>query len=170
MNQSKVDAKLVRDGRRTVERRFQVSHHSKYNRIGYGDTPLSTTCIWADNDAILPPRDHALDIRDHQGLRIEIINGEIKEALNLAGMQVHGDDMVAASNCKHIGDKLSGDGGAGLVLLVHPGIGEAGYDGGDASCGGAFAGGDEDEELHEVIVHVTAAGLDDEDILFSDGL
>lgn len=85
-------------------------------------------------------------------------------------MQVHGDNMVAARHSEHVCDQLGRNGGAGFVLLVHPGVGEAWDDGRYPTRGRALAGRDEDEELHEVIVNVAASGLDDEDILVADGL
>lgn len=85
-------------------------------------------------------------------------------------MQVHCDDMIAASHSEHIRYEFCSNGGPRLVLLVHPSIREAGYDSGDAACGRAFASGDEDEEFHEIVVDVAASRLDDEYVLFSDGL
>lgn len=85
-------------------------------------------------------------------------------------MKVHGNDMVAPCDYQHVGDELRSYGRARLVLLVHTGIGEAGDDGGDPARGGGLAGGDEDEELHEVVVYVITARLDDEDVLVADAL
>lgn len=36
-----------------------------------------------------------LDVRDHERFGIQVINGNVEEALNLAGVEVHGDDVVA---------------------------------------------------------------------------
>lgn len=78
--------------------------------------------------------------------------------------------MVTTGDGEHVRDELRCDGCPGLVLLVHPGIGVAGDDGRDASGGGTLACGDEDEQLHEVVVHIAAARLDDEDVLVANGL
>ena len=132
--------------------------------------PFGTARIWADDDRVLPAGDVQLDVREHEGLRVEVVDGKVEEALDLAGVQVHGDDVVAAGDSEHVGDELGGDGRAALVLFVHAGVGVARDDGGDAAGGGAFARGDEDEELHEVVVHVAAGRLEDEDVLVADRL
>lgn len=86
-------------------------------------------------------------------------------------MQVHGDDVVGARGLQHIGDQPRRDGGAGLVLLILPGVGVAGYDGGDASCTGGLAGVDHDQQLHEAVVDVArGGGLEDVDIFVAYGL
>ena len=79
-------------------------------------------------------------------------------------MEVHRDDMVAASRLQHIGHELGGDRSPTLIFLVLARVGEVGQDGGDAPSGGGAAGVDEDEELHDVVVDVAGlGGLDDED-------
>ena len=40
--------------------------------------------------------------------------------LDLAGMEVHGDDVVGTSDGEHVGDQLRTDRGSALVLLVLP--------------------------------------------------
>lgn len=52
-----------------------------------------------------------------------------------------------------------------LVLLVLPGVREAGDDGGDAGRGGDLAGVYHDEQLHEVVVYLAATALNDVHIL-----
>lgn len=47
-------------------------------------------------------------------------------------------------------------------------VGEERKDGGDALGRSGFAGRDSDEKLHQVVVDLAAAGLDDEDVLSSD--
>ena len=49
-------------------------------------------------------------------------------------------------------------------------VGEAGDDGADPLGGGDLAGVDHDEQLHEVVVDLAAAGLDDVDVLPPHGL
>lgn len=97
------------------------------------------------------------------GLRIQVIDGHVEEALDLAGVQVHGDDVVAARRLQHVGHELGGDGRARLVLFVLARVGEVGDHGGDAPRGGGAAGVDDDEELHEAVVDVAGGGgLEDE--------
>jgi hypothetical protein len=112
----------------------------------------------------------SFDVGDHEGLRVEIVDGNVEEALDLAGVQVHGDDVVAAGDGEHVGDELGGDGRTAHVLFVHARVGIARDDGGDAACRGALARGDEDEEFHEVVVDVATGGLEDKDVLVADRL
>lgn len=57
-----------------------------------------------------------------------------------------------------------------LVLLVLPGVGEAGDDSGDAGRGGDLAGVDHDEQLHQVVVNFAAAALHDVHVLAAHAL
>jgi len=85
-------------------------------------------------------------------------------------MEVHRNHMVAPSHNQHVRNELRRDGCPRLVLLVHPRIRETRYDRCDPACRCCLAGGDEDEELHEVVVDVVAARLDDEHIFVPNGL
>lgn len=61
---------------------------------------------------------------------------------------------------------------AGLVVrpVGLPGVGEEGHDGGDALGRASLAGGDHDAEINEVVIDIAGAGLDDVDILATDGV
>ena len=85
-------------------------------------------------------------------------------------MQIHGDDVVAAGDGEHVGDELGGDGRPALVFFVHTGVRVARDDGGDAAGRSTLARGNENEKLHEVVVHVATGGLEDEDVLVADRL
>lgn len=72
--------------------------------------------------------------------------------------------MVAAGGLQHVCHEFGSDRSPTLILLVLASIGEVGQNGGDTARRGSAAGVDEDEELHDVIVHaVRLARLDDED-------
>jgi hypothetical protein len=145
---------------------------SKFYKEKEGETkaPFGTTGIGANDDRVLPARDTSLDVGDHEGLRVEVVDRNIEEALDLACMQVHCDDVVAAGHGEHIGNELGGDGRPALVLFIHTCVGITRNDGSDAAGGCALARGNEDEELHEVVVDVTTGGLEDKDILVADRL
>lgn len=57
-----------------------------------------------------------------------------------------------------------------LVFLVLPGVGEARYDRSDAGRGRNLAGVDHDQQLHQVVVDLTAAALHDVDVFATDAL
>src|ERR1700677_129205 len=85
-------------------------------------------------------------------------------------MEVEGVDKVDACVDQEIGERLGGDGDAGLVFAELAGVAEKRDDGGDAGGAGAAGGVDQDEELHEVLVRGGAGGLDDEDVAAADVL
>lgn len=133
-------------------------------------TPLCATSIRTNHNAVLPPIDFTFNVANHRWLRKQVIHWDVEEALNLACMQVHRDDMVAPGDDDHIRDELSGDGRTRLVFLVDACIRKTGYHRCNASGAGGLARRDEDEELHEVVVDVAATGLDDEHVLLAHGL
>jgi len=55
---------------------------------------------------------------NHARLGPKVVDGHLKESLNLRGMQVHGDDVIASGDLQHVGDELGRDGRARLVLAV----------------------------------------------------
>ena len=132
--------------------------------------PLSTPGIWTNDDGVLPALDMVFDICDHERFGVQVVDGKIEEALDLAGVQIHGDNVVATGNSQHIGDELGGDGRAALVFFVHPRVGVARDDGGNAAGGSTLACGYEDKQLHQVVVDVATGRLENEDVLVADRL
>ena len=59
-----------------------------------------------------------------------MVQGNIEEALDLVGVQVHGQNTVSAGGGDHVGNQLGGDGIAGLGLAVLAGIAEVRDNGG----------------------------------------
>lgn len=108
-------------------------------------------------------------VGDHQGFREQVVHRYVEKPLNLTGVQIHCNDMIATSNCDHVRHQFRSDRRARFVFLVHPGVGETRDDRRDATSRGSLAGGDEDKELHKHVVHIAAARLDDEDVLITNG-
>lgn len=98
------------------------------------------------------------DPSQHTWLCVEVVYGHVEEALDLTGMEVHGDDVVAASRLQHVCHELGGDGCTALVFLILAGVGEVGDYGSDASCRGSFAGINHDEEFHESVINIIRTG------------
>jgi hypothetical protein len=121
--------------------------------------PFGTTSIWTNDDSTLPTWNVLLDVGNDKRLRVQVVDGKVEKALDLAGVQIHGDHMVAAGDSEHVSDELGSDGGTTLVLFVHACVWITWDDGGDAARRGTFARGNEYEELHEVIVDVATGGL-----------
>src|SRR5690606_27906735 len=84
----------------------------------------------------------------------------VEEALDLTGVQVDSDDAVGAGRLEEVGDELGGDGLTRLDLLVLPGVAEVGDHRVDAPRRGAPQCVYEHQELHQVVVHRGAGGLD----------
>lgn len=85
-------------------------------------------------------------------------------------MQVHGDDVVSAGHAEHVGNELGGDGSSALVLLVLSCVGIDRYDCGDTGSRCNLASVDHDQKLHDVVVDLATAALDDKDVLASNRL
>ena len=107
---------------------------------------------------------------DEDGVAEEVIHGDIEEALDLVGVQVHGQHAVGAGGGEHIGHQLGGDRIAGLGLTVLTGIAEIGDHGGDTAGAGTLAGVDHDGQLHQAVVDGLAGGLNEEHVAAADGL
>lgn len=58
------------------------------------------------------------DAPNHARLSPEVVDRDLEEALDLARVEVHGDDVVAARDLEHVGDELGGDGRPRLVFAV----------------------------------------------------
>jgi hypothetical protein len=90
----------------------------------------------------------------------QIVHRDIEKALDLVGVEVHGEHPVRPRGGDEVGHQLGGDGVPGLGLAVLPGVAEVGDDGGDAPGGSPLERVDHDEQLHQVVVYRGAGGLD----------
>ena len=104
------------------------------------------------------------------GIAQQVVHRDIKEALDLAGVQIHGQHTVGAGGGQHIGHQLGGDGITALGLAVLTGIAEIGDHRGDAAGTGTLAGVDHDQQLHQAVVDGLAGGVDEEHVAAADGL
>ena len=107
---------------------------------------------------------------DEQVAAHQIVHRDIEEALDLGGVQVHGQHPVSAGGSDQVGDKLGGDGVTALGFTVLTGIAKVRDHGGHAAGRGPAHGIDHDQKLHQVVIHMVAGGLNDENILASDRL
>jgi hypothetical protein len=85
-------------------------------------------------------------------------------------MQIHSDYMVAPSDTEHVGDQLGRDGCSALFLFVLSRVWITWDHSGDSTRRRGLACRNKDEELHEVVVDVAAAGLNDEHVGVADRL
>ena len=77
---------------------------------------LSAAYIRRGNHKILEIQ--RLEIRKQYARPIEVVNGDVKESLNLVGMKVHGYEAVYTGYTKNIGYKLRADRNTGFILAV----------------------------------------------------
>ena len=117
--------------------------------------------------------DEPLGEHRHRG---HVVDGDLEEALDLAGVEIHGEDAVGADRLERLGDDSGGDRLARQRLLVLAGVAVPGHDGDDPVRGGALRGVDHAEQLHQRVVRRHPGGLvgrgrlDDEDVGAADRL
>ena len=95
----------------------------------------------------------------------QIVDRNIKEALNLRCMQIHRQNAVRTGDRDEVGNQLGGDGIAAFGLAVLPGIAEIRDDGRDAAGGGTTHRIDHDEQLHQAVIDRVAGGLNNKNVL-----
>ena len=107
----------------------------------------------------------------HQhGRAVDVIAGDIEIALNLGGVQVHCQHAVHARRHQQVGRELGGDRFTTGSLAIRSGVAVVRHHRGDLPCGGPSAGIHHDQQLHQVIVHRCAGGLDQEHVAATDRL
>jgi hypothetical protein len=126
------------------------------------DIPLCTACIRAHDNAVLDV-DVLAYPSERRRLGVEVVDRYVEETLNLTGMEIHCDDVVATGGLEHIGHEFRCNGRTRLVLLVLAGVWEVWNHSSNAACRCGLACVDHDQQLHERIVDVAwRGGLQDE--------
>ena len=91
---------------------------------------------------------------------VNIVNRDIEKALNLIGMQIHGQNTRHTDRLQHIGDHLGGNRNpARSRTTVLPRVAKIGDYGTDAFCRGALERIHHDEKFHQVFVGWRAGRL-----------
>ncbi len=130
--------------------------------LGVGPGPLHAARVGGDHGqpGQLEPGNV---VHDHGG-REEVIHGHVEEALDLGGVQVHGQDAVGAGGGDEVRHQLGGDGHPGFVLAVLTRVAVVGDHRRQAGGARALEGIEHDQELHQVLVHGGGGGLNHEDV------
>ena len=102
-----------------------------------------------------------LDGGDEDLAGVDMVYGDVEEALDLVCMEVAGHDAVCSGGGEEVGDEFGADGHAGAVFPILPGPSEIGDDGDDLVCRGTLGGVYAQQKLHEVVCG-RYGGLDDE--------
>ena len=138
--------------------------------VGEGTAAGHGADVRRDDDHILMIGELIHIILDEDRISEQIVHGNVKEALDLGGVQIHRQNAVCAGGFDHVRHELRGDGVAALGLAVLTGVAEIGNHGGDTAGGRALAGVDHDEQLHQIVVDGLAGGLHQEHVAAADGL
>src|SRR5574344_1142882 len=121
-----------------------------------------------DDDRLRPVL--VADVLEDDRLRLEVVERNVEEALNLVGVQVERHDAVRAGRFEKVRDESRGNRNARLVLAVLAGVAVIGDDGRDAVGASALERVDDDEELHVRLVRERRAGLDHIHVLAPDAV
>ena len=82
----------------------------------------------------------------------EVVHRNVKEALNLCGMQIHAQDAVAAGAGDQVGHQFGGDRYAPFVLAILTGVAKVRNHRGNSPSAGAAQAIDIDQELHQTVI------------------
>ena len=104
------------------------------------------------------------DIVQQDGHGIEMIHGDLKEALNLAGMQIHREDAVRAGCRGEIRHDFRGNRHARLIFSVLAPVSIIRNHRGNPIGRGPFQRINHEPQFHPMLVNRIAAGLKQKDI------
>ena len=102
---------------------------------------------------------HVVDVVVQHRRRVQMIHGDVEEALDLVGVQVHRQHPVGPGLDDHVRHQLGRDRHPALVLAVLAGVAEVRDHGRDPVGAGPLAAVDHDQQLHQVLVHRRAGRL-----------
>ena len=97
-----------------------------------------------------------------------MVDRNVKEPLDLVGVQVHRDDAVDSHGLQHVGRDLGSDGHARLVFPVLAREAEIRNHGDDLVRGSALGGVNHQEQFHQVVAG-RERGLHDKHVFASHG-
>ena len=80
-----------------------------------------------------------------------MVNGYVEEALDLVGMEVHGDQTVDTGSAQQVSYKLCADAYTRFVFSVLTCPTEIRNYGDDVTCRSAFGSVNHEQKLHEVV-------------------
>src|SRR5581483_6320993 len=111
-----------------------------------------------------PAPDALLEILEQDGCRVDVVDGDVEEALDLARVEVEREHARGAGRRDEVGDELRADRHARRDLPVLARVAVVRDDRRDALGRRPLEGVEHEEQLHQVVVRRPARGLDDEDV------
>ena len=113
---------------------------------------FDTAFVWADHDDIVAAQALLLEMLVQHRCGVEVINWNIKEALDLCRVQIHCEDSVCTGASDNVGGEFGRDRHAAFVFAVLPSVSEVRNDGGNPFGAGPLAAIDHDQQFKQVIV------------------
>jgi len=113
---------------------------------------LDATGIGRHHDRLVAAEAEHAELLDQHGHRVEVVERDVEEALDLAGVEIHRERAIGAGGGDEVRDQLRRDRRAGLRLAVLPRVPEVRDDRDDAAGAGTLERVDRDQELHQRFV------------------
>ena len=129
---------------------------------------LHTAGVRGDHDQVVQGV-VLLDVLRQNRHGVHVIDRAVEEALDLVGVEVHGDDAVSAGGLEQVCDQASGNRLTATVLLVLAGVWEERQDSGDALGRTALERVNHNQLLDEPLVQRCRVRLQYEGIGTADG-
>ncbi len=126
--------------------------------------------VGGDDDQLLARQPLVAEVLGELRQRRHVVDGDVEEALHLAGVQVHREHPVGARDLQQVGHQARGDRLARRALLVLARVRVPGDDHRDPLGRGQLGALHHDQELHQVPVDRRGAGLHQEHVGAADRL
>ena len=147
---------------RSIDSALGHNGKTRFKHIAVNHRHLGTAGVGRNHNAVVA--DQSLEVGNHDRTGIEVIHGDIKESLNLLGVEIDGQHAVGTGNGQKIGDQFGGNRHTGTVFAILTGIAEVRKNCGDAGGAGAAGGIDHDEQFHDVVIGGIAGRLNQKDV------
>ena len=93
-----------------------------------------------------------------------MVTGNVEIPLDLGRVQIHGQHAIHTGLHQQVRGQLGGDGFASRRFAIGARVAVIRHHGSDLARGGPATGIHHDQQLHQVIIHRSAGGLDQEDV------
>ncbi len=70
---------------------------------------LGAARVGRHRDDVRPREAEVVEVLDEERQRRHVVDRDVEEALDLSGVQVHGQHAVGAGELEHVGDQARGD-------------------------------------------------------------
>src|SRR5207237_3369925 len=117
-----------------------------------GQRALDAALVGAEHDEVARRDVQAADVLVDDRGGVQVIDGNVEEALDLSGVQVEGQHAVGAGDGEQVGDELGGDWHAADVFAVLAGVAVVRQHRSDAGGAGTLQTVEDDQQFHDVVV------------------